>query len=253
MSEDLTLEEKKIIMVTGASSGIGEACCRYLDSLGTYRLVMVARSRDRMEDIAFSFITKPWVIGCDLTESGAVDKLFSTCEKEGIVLDGLIHSAGIGKSMPIKAIDLDRDFREQMEINTFSFASLIQYFYKAKYSKKGSSIVAVSSLAAMTCAHGMSGYAASKAALDAIVEVAAKEFSRREVRINAILPAYVSTDRIINDTEFEVLGRDNMIKDKQPLGIIPPVAVAELAEFLLSDKSRYITGALIPLSAGSTS
>ena len=70
------------------------------------------------------------------------------------------------------------------------------------------------------------------------------EFLKRSFRVNAILPAYVDT-RMCS-------GLDNLfdISDVQPLGLIPPKAIAELTEFLLSDKSKYITGALIMVPAG---
>ena len=101
----------------------------------------------------------------------------------------------------------------------------------------------------LTCIPGHCGYAASKAALDAIVQVMSKEFSRRKIRVNAILPTYVDTPLLRGDMEntFDLQGR---IEANQPFGIIDPRYLAYLVEFLISDKAKYITGTLIPVTAG---
>ena len=87
-------------------------------------------------------------------------------------------------------------------------------------------------------------YAASKSAMNTAVKVMAKEFVKRKIRVNGILPAYVDT-RMTQDIEDFV-----DVEKRQPFGLIDPRQIAYLAEFLLSEKSRFITGALIPVSAG---
>ena len=80
--------------------------------------------------------------------------------------------------------------------------------------------------------------------MNAAVSIISKEFVKRFIRVNGIMPAYVDTrmteglDELIN------------VEEKQPMGMIPPDNIAEVIEFLLSEKSRYITGALLPISAG---
>ena len=95
-------------------------------------------------------------------------------------------------------------------------------------------------------AKGQSVYAASKAALNMVVKIMAKEFVRRKIRVNSIMPSYVDTPMIHDTTKaFMDNGVENL-----PLGVIDPVQIAALAEFLLSDKAQYMTGASIPVSAG---
>lgn len=151
--------------------------------------------------------------------------------------------------MPVKKIRIHEDMETQMEINAYAFAELGRYFGSKRYSNDGGSIVAVSSMAAHSCIPGHCGYAASKAALDAIVQVMSKEFSRRKIRVNAILPTYVDTPLLRGDMEntFDLQGR---IEANQPFGIIDPRYLAYLVEFLISDKAKYITGTLIPVTAG---
>lgn len=138
--------------------------------------------------------------------------------------------------------------KEVTAINYYSFVELGKYFNKKKYSNDRASVVAISSSAAETCTKGMCTYAASKAALNAAVKVMGREFLKRYQRVNAILPTFVDTpmavrmDDALGDLDSKIAG--------QPLGLIDPGQIAYLVEFLISDKSSYITGACIPVSAG---
>lgn len=238
----------KNILVTGASSGIGAAVSRYLDSQD-YRIIMVARSYDKMKKLATNMKNSPFIISADLTLDEQIDNIFNKCKDSNIRLNGLVHCAGIGKSMPFKSIRINEDIHEQMKINAYAFAKLGKYFSSKKYSEDGASIIAISSMASETCIANHCGYASSKAAVNAMVKVMAKEFLRRKIRVNAILPTYVDTPLLKGDVEA-AFDLDEKIKHIQPLGIITPESIAYLAEFLISEKSRYITGALLPITGG---
>lgn len=239
----------KNILVTGASSGIGEAVSRYLSECG-YRIIMVARREEQLLEIAKDMDNKPLLIPFDLTKFDEYETIFSVCRKEGMKLDGLVHCAGMGTSMPVKGIRIKEDIQEQMEINAYSFAELGRYFSSKRFSNDGGTVVAVSSMASQSCAIGHCGYAASKAALNAMVKVMSKEFVRRKIRVNAILPAFVDTSRIRGAIEDDIFGLQDNIEKKQALGIIEPKSIAYLVEFLISEKAKYITGALVPVTAG---
>lgn len=81
-------------------------------------------------------------------------------------------------------------------------------------------------------------------AMNTAVSIGSREFLKRNIRVNSIMPAYVDTP--MNSELHEYIDID----EAQPMGLIPPRAISETIEFLLSDKSRYITGASIPISAG---
>ena len=151
--------------------------------------------------------------------------------------------------MPVKGIRIREDIQAQMEINAYSFAELGRYFSSKRFSNDGGAVVAVSSMASQSCAIGHCGYAASKAALNAMVKVMAKEFVRRKIRVNAIMPTYVDTPLLQGDLEdtFDLKAK---IEKTQALGIIEPKSIAYLVEFLISEKAKYITGALVPVTAG---
>ena len=82
-----------------------------------------------------------------------------------------------------------------------------------------------------------------------MVKVIAKELVRREIRVNAIMPGFVNT-KLLTPFRESVENFDEMIQKEQPWGLIEPEQVADLAEFLLSEQSRMITGALIPITGG---
>ena len=210
----------KTFLVTGASSGIGAAVSKYLSECG-YRVVMVARSEQKLKETAKEMVNEPILIPFDLTKFEEYDTIFDVCKEQGMKFDGFIHCAGVGTSMPVKKIRIHEDMETQMEINAYAFAELGRYFGSKRYSNDGGSIVAVSSMA----------------------------FSRRKIRVNAILPTYVDTPLLRGDMEntFDLQGR---IEANQPFGIIDPRYLAYLVEFLISDKAKYITGTLIPVTAG---
>lgn len=237
---------EKTVLVTGASSGIGAAISKYL-SLQGYFVVLVARNEGKLKKIQETLVGKSLVVPYDLSDLEQIERIFEQCKGLKRKLDGLVHCAGINNDIPIRVNDIDI-MKDVTTVNYFSFVELAKYFNKKKYSNDEASIVAISSTASLSCSKGMCTYAASKAALNASVKVMSKEFLKRKQRVNAILPAFVDTpmaarmDELLNDLEDKIA--------EQPLGLINPEHIAYLAEFLLSNKSAYITGACIPISAG---
>lgn len=231
----------KNILVTGASSGIGEATARYLSEQG-YSLVITARREDKLQKLAEELPASVLVYPMDMLELDSIQGIFEFCREKEIKLDGLVHCAGIGGKNPIRTANI-QDLEQVMRINYLAFVELMKGYTARKVSNDNGSIVAISSLASHTCYGGTGGYAASKNALNAIVKVMAKEYARRKIRVNAILPAMVKTPMTESDAEEEV-------KKNQPYGFIEAKQIAYMIEFLLSDKSRFVTGSEIPISGG---
>lgn len=233
---------EKFILVTGASSGIGEATVKRLDSLGS-RIIMTARNQEKMDQLSKELNQESLVIPFDFEEEDDVKEIFLQCNKKGIKLDGMVHCAGIGGFCPIKVND--RELTERlMKINYYIFLSLCHYFSKKKFSNENSSIVTMSSISVKSMEKATIPYAAAKTAVETVVRIASKELLPQKIRVNAVQPAYVKTPMV---GEIE---REEDFLQRQPLGIIEPEAVAELIAFLLSDDAKYITGAMIPMSAG---
>lgn len=229
------------ILVTGATSGIGKTAAEYLDSVG-HRIVLVARNEERLQAVAETLRNNPIYIPYDLCDLENIEQVFICCKEAGIKLDGMLHCAGINRDMPIKVNDVSIMI-EVTKLNYMSFVELGKYFSMKKYSSDGSSIVAMSSTAVLGCDKSMCTYAASKASIDISVRVMAKEFVRRKIRVNSIQASYVDTPMAltVDNLEAKIAG--------QPLGIIEPIQIAYLMEFLLSDKAKYISGSNIKVSA----
>lgn len=235
----------KKIMVTGASSGIGEMVCKYLSEQGYY-VIMVARNEQRLKRVSDELTSECMILPYDLQNLMDIEELIQKATVGG-KLHGLVHCAGVNRDVPVKMNDV-QDMKEVMTINYYSFVELAKYFYRKRYSENGASIIAVSSMAAIACSKGMCNYSASKEALNVAVKVMSKEFSKRKIRVNSIMPGYVDTPMLSNLREQ---GNFHELMKGQPLGLIDPQQVAYLIEFLLSDKSISVTGANIPITGGS--
>ncbi len=234
----------KNYLIAGGSSGIGRACAKQLVSSGS-SVVLVSSNEKKLKKTCKELGELASYIVCDLSDLYNTSDVFVETQRRELIFDGMIYSAGVANPMPIICEEVE-NIQNIMNVNCLSFLMLGKEFFNRKNSKKGSAIVAISSLAAEYPAKGQSVYAASKTALNMIVKIMAKEFLRRKIRVNSIMPSYVDTPMIHDDTKaFMDNGVENL-----PFGVIDPTKIAELTEFLLSDKAQYMTGSSIPVSSG---
>lgn len=236
--------KNKNILITGASSGIGKATAFYLAEQGA-NVILVARREKELKEIASKLGESAKYYVCDLENRDEISGIFEFCRNQNILLNGFVHSAGIAAPVPVRIAGYEST-EKMIKVNTLSFMELSKYFYQKKYSEAGSSIVAISSMAAVRPFAGQASYAASKAALNAMVKVMAQEFLKRKIRVNAIMPSYVDTPMVEDGVAY---GMNHDI-EQMPLGVIDPKQIAYLTEFLLSDKAVHITGAEIPVTSG---
>ncbi len=237
----MSREGEKTILVTGCTSGIGYATAGYLHEMG-YHLVLTGRNKERLHILAKSLDCEAFCV-CDFHQKEQVDDIFTYIQERKIKLDGMVHCAGYSVNAPVRMFK-EADMQGMMQLHFYAFMRLAKLFYKRSCSNSGASIVTLSSFSVVACWKGSAMYAASKSAMDTAVKVMAKEFAKRKIRVNAILPAYVET-RMAQGIEAFL-----DVEQRQPFGLIEPRQIAYLTEFLLSEKSRFITGALIPVSAG---
>lgn len=240
--------ENKTVLITGATSGIGEACARQLSSLGD-TCILLGRNKDKLDILKRELGDKGIPYSYDLRDLDHIKDIFEYCKEKGFKLDGLIHSAGVNADCPVK-VNNRQLMMEAMTVHCFAFAELGKYFISKRYSNDGAAIVAISSIASLNCDRGMAPYSASKAALNAYVKTMSKEFLRRGIRVNAILPGGVNTP--MAEKKGQVLGTalDQQKEEAQPLGGIEALAIAKEAVHLLSRDSRYTTGSLLTISGG---
>lgn len=239
--------KNKNILITGATSGIGHEIACQLHGEGA-NLVLTGRNEEKLLAMQEKFQGDMVIVPYDLTNLEDIETLFFAAKEKLGKLDGMVHCAGMAENSIIKANDI-KAIKRVMDLNAFSFLELGKYFSMKKYSTDGSAIIALSSIASLLNDPGMVQYSASKAALNAIVKTMAKEFIKRKIRVNAILPANVNTEMFTSGVDV-IENFMEMALERQPIGIIETEQIAYLAEFLLSENAKYITGELLVISGG---
>lgn len=237
----------KNILITGATSGIGNAIAKYFHSQNA-NVFLVARSESKLQSMADDFGKRAWVYSIDLAELNHIKAMFEFAKENGIKFDGIVHCAGVAFNLPIKVNDIAQ-MEYTVRVNLESFMEMCKYVASRKYANEGASVIAMSSTVSLCGDKGLSAYSATKAAINNFVKCAAMELSSRNIRVNAIAPAMVETN-MYYDTIRELPEMENIVKGNQPFGLIQPEYIAYLAEYLLSEKSRYITGTTIVMGAG---
>lgn len=237
----------KIIVVTGASSGIGRAIAITCASQGA-RIILLGRNKERLIDTfeTLSGEGHKW-FSVDINSELDLDKFVSQLDK----IDGLVHSAGIVHSQPFAFLK-KQSFEEILQTNLVAPALLTQRILKKKKINKGASIVFISSISGTEVTYiGNSSYSASKSGICGLAKTMALELASKKIRVNTILPAMINTNLIDSiDSSQEDIVND---KKKYPLGDYGrPEDVAASACFLLSEGSKWMTGTDIKLDGGLT-
>jgi NAD(P)-dependent dehydrogenase (short-subunit alcohol dehydrogenase family) len=165
-------------------------------------------------------------------------------------VNGFVHCAGISANLPLRKTSVDV-LHAVMRVNFYAFVEFIRCFVAKKAKSEAMNIVGISSISSVTHTKYHTAYSASKAALEAAVRDLAEELIPRNVRINAIRPAYVDTPMIaaMNDI-MEDFNEYVKTSGFQPLGLIDPAHVANLVLYLLGDASVFITGMVMPINGG---
>ena len=236
--------EGKTVLVTGASSGIGQATaieCAKMDA----KVVITGRNVERLHETFNQLEGEGHLqIAADLNNEDEIAKLVELCP----VLNGLVNNAGCGKSKPVNFVSL-QDLQDVYQTNLFGVALLTKMLLKKKKIAKGGSIVFTSSISAYMTAAGLSIYASSKAAVSAYMRTCAIELGPKGIRANAILPGMVET-KLINSGTYTDEDKQNDLA-LYPLGRYgKPDDIAKAMVYLLSDASSWMTGAELVIDGG---
>lgn len=233
----------KQILVTGASSGIGKGIALACAKMGA-TVIVTGRNVERLnETLSLMPEGDHKAISADLTKAEDINRLVSELPK----LDGLVQCAGVGSRVPCKQIVKD-DIAHVMQSNMEAPILLQTALLSKKKINKASSIVYIASRAYQSPSMGNAVYSASKGAIVAYAKCLALELAPRQIRVNCICPGMVWTDLITNVLNEEDL---KVAEQNYPLKRFGQVDdVANLAIYLLSDASSWMTGGAIDISGG---
>jgi NAD(P)-dependent dehydrogenase (short-subunit alcohol dehydrogenase family) len=183
----------KVVVVTGASSGLGDRFARVLDAVGA-RVVLAARRADRLEALAGE-LTDGVVVAADLAAPADRERLVATTLDTCGRLDVLVNNAGVGRKVSLEDEPLD-DFRGVMEINVTAIWHLCKLFRDALVADGGGSIVNVASMLGHVGSTPVkqASYCASKGAVVNLTRELALQFARRNVRVNALCPGWFQSE-----------------------------------------------------------
>lgn len=236
--------ENKTVLVTGASSGIGQAVAIACAKMGA-TVIATARNETRLRETLQQMPKgEHGFISADLTKEEDIERLV-----QGIpVLDGIVHCAGVGSRVPCKALDKE-SIASVMKPNFESPVLLQTAILANKKINKGASVIFIASKAYELPSVGNAAYSASKGAVISYSKCLALELAPRQIRVNCICPAMVWTNLILQDAvtkeELEEAQKAYPLKRYGN-----PEDVANLAIYLLSNASSWMTGSAIDLTGG---
>ena len=233
----------KTILVTGASSGIGRGIAIVCAGMGA-QVILTARNTVRLQETLSALEGDGHsYIAADLTDAAQRTALV----EQVTTLHGVVHCAGVGSRVPCKMLsqaDLDYVMKPNAEAPMLLQAQLLS----EKKIKKQASVVFIASAAATMPSAGNAVYSASKAALVAYAKCLAQELAPRQIRVNCISPTMVWTDLALVGATVEQLDEAQKQYPLKRYG--QPEDIANLAIYLLSDASAWMTGSNIEITGG---
>ena len=232
----ISFTSEQRFIVTGASSGLGEATALLLNELGA-TVIAVARREDKLSEMkAKSKHPENMFIEVkDLTKDieNLPQYLKALKEKYG-KFQGMAYCAGLGGIHPLRTVDMET-MQKTFAINYFAPVFMTKGFVdKRNNNGKGSSIVCIASAGGIHCDPGMTCYSGSKGALIASMQSIAREVAPMGVRVNCVSPTLIQTD-MAGEIERQYA------EGKYPLDLGEPEDVANMIVYLLSDKAKWLT------------
>lgn len=232
-------------LITGASRGIGKACAVALAASG-HRVVLAARSTEKLAEVAKEIGTETYVLEMDLANRDSITNGMARAAKEFGRIDVLVNNAGIAKdglAVRMKQADWEAVLGTNLSGAFYAIQQVLQGMMRERWGR----IINISSVVAEMGNPGQANYVASKAGLIGLTKSLAQEVGSRNITVNAVAPGFIGTD-MTNELSAEL--KQKMI-DNTPLKRMgAPEDVAAAVKFLASDEAAFITGHVLDVNGG---
>lgn len=242
----------KVVFVTGASRGIGEASARLFAGEGAV-VVLAARGVDSLHRIVSEIRADGGVadaVTLDLADRGSIHAAVRRVEELHGRLDGAFNNGAVFQRPGPLETTSEEDIDEQFTVNFRAHWTAMTAQAELMRGNGGGAIVNTSSIGSRRANAALPAYGAMKRALNSITETAAVTWGRHGIRVNGIAPGGTATAMI---DEWEAISPGIIERNKAltPLGrMAEPREVAQVAAWLLSDRASMVTGAIVPVDGG---
>ena len=243
------MEERKVVLVTGGSRGIGREVAEVYAENGYDVVINYVSDKTDVEGIKKEFEEKGvkcLLVKADVSKAADVDNMVEEAIKQFGKIDVLVNNAGITRDTLLMRMS-EEDFDKVIEINLKGTYLVTKAVTKYMMKKRQGSIINLASVVGVVGNAGQTNYAASKAGIIGFTKSVAKELASRNIRANAVAPGFIETDMtsVLSDSVKENISTQIPLKR---MGTAREVA--EVIYFLGSDKSAYITGQVINIDGG---
>jgi len=243
--------EGKVAVVTGASKGIGAGIAKALADEGAAVVVNYSSSKQGADRVVADISGrggKAIAVQGDVSKQADIKRLFSEAQKAFGRIDILVNNAGFYEFAPLEEVTEDL-FQKHFNLNVLGLLLTTKEAVKHMGSE-GGSIINIGSVASSLRPPNSTLYTASKAGIDAITGVLAKELGPRGIRVNSINPGMIETEGV-HAAGFVGSDFQKMVEAQAPLGRMgQPDDIAPTAVYLASSDSKYMTGETLLVSGG---
>ena len=238
------LLENKVCLVTGAAKGIGRTIAERYAKDGAFVYANDLKEGEMDEwakELSERENTTVVPLYFNICDFDAVVKAVMRIKKEQGRIDVLANNAGIVTYEPLLLIDFDK-LRKMFEVNVIAMIHLIQMVSKVMKRQKSGSIINMASIVGLKGAKGQLSYSATKGAVISTTLSASKELAEYNIRVNAVAPGMVATERFKNEIE----GRfEERLQSVGMVRFADPEEIADVYSFFASDRSKYVTGQVL--------